>query len=142
MKYHKQSKENNKINGARGDCYQTVLACILNKEKSEVPDFNEGFPTHQEFTKRINQYLHSQNLASISVHIKVDTFEELLQCFKNQRAVYIVGGISPRQNTHYVIACGNKMIHDPHPKGGGLIKAADTNGYMVDILSPFNSENL
>ena len=52
---------------------------------------------------------------------------------------YLVMGVSPRDPNinHQVVFYNGKMIHDPHPKGGGVIKIKE-----VLALLPLNPAGL
>jgi len=48
MKFHKQEFLYDKEKGVRGSCFPTVLACILDLELGQVPNFQLSYWTHEE----------------------------------------------------------------------------------------------
>jgi hypothetical protein len=53
----------------------------------------------------------------------------------NPGKLYMLTGMSPRQSLHVVIAKDDKIIHDPHPEGGGIIGPDKHETYWIDILA-------
>jgi hypothetical protein len=59
------------------------------------------------------------------MYVPIDEIQMWLDC--NPDTPYIASGISPRGVDHVVIYQNGKMIHDPHPSGGGV----DVKYFMV-----------
>lgn len=139
MKYHKQSIINHDPeNGVFGDCYRTVIACMLDFESIEhVPHFGEGNPSSEEFWGRVNEFLETRSLKLVRFGFSNRDVEEVLFFMRrtNPGIEYIIGGASPRGFDHACIARDEKIIHDPHPSGGGIV-GPDSEGFVtVEIIA-------
>lgn len=140
MKYHKQESLYVK-DVSRGSCYPTVIACLMDLELNEVPNFHIFYFTDQE---RQNLFTYYKNwddvnydeilwyrmliifLASRGFMIKQ------LSRFELPKGVpYMVTGKSKRDVNHIVIYQDGKMIHDPHPSNDGVI---ESDNLIYEIL--------
>lgn len=95
----------------RGNCWQTVIACILEKEIEEIPHFvdiddkggKNWFHHTIEFLNNIGWDLYQ--------------YSE----YPDYDGYVLVSGKSPRGNFHHVVIYKNgKLFHDPHPSGEGI----------------------
>lgn len=125
--------------GVYGDCFRTALACLLNAEPEDVPHFLEGNPPDDQFWHAVHLWLRAQGFGLYSVAYEGASLDEVLasQALSNPGVYYLLAGESPRHHAHQVIACDDKIIHDPNPLGGGLIGPCPNDGlYWVNVLVP------
>ena len=97
--------------GDNGNCFNACLASLLEVELHDIPEF----PAHQEpeFDKEVNAWLAGRGL----------TYKRVKgAAFAGQDVYHIIEGISPRGGPHACVGLNGRIIHDPHPAGGGLDK--------------------
>ena len=115
-------------NGVAGDCWRTVLACILDKDDPrEVPHFleEEGEEDAAWWHASV-EWMNAQGYHLIylgefplidEVHAWWDEYKPLLHGV-------IVGGPSPRGPFNHVVVgsvAPVDVVHDPHPSRAGLL---------------------
>ena len=116
------------ITGLVGNCQTAVIASLLERDIDEVPYFAEGLhpdliPNESEradiFNKRIDDFFESLGY-ELNWYLPSDEIYRYIRedC---KDIPYQVQGESPRGYQHVVIYMNGKMIHDPHPEGGGVI---------------------
>ena len=99
-----------------GNCLSTCFACLLEMPVEDMPDTESGWNM-----RAMNDFLASRNLCAIWLST------DLNDKWVGYSPEYcIVIGDSPRLNgsKHAVIGSPNgygyRIVHDPHPDGGGL----------------------
>jgi hypothetical protein len=100
--------------GAEGNCWQTVIASLLELPMEEVPDFvNEYEAGGQHWWLHTIDFLKKHDMQIKPIPDHPDTDE-----------LYLVSGPSPRYNDQYhvVIYQRGRMVHDPHPDGTGVLE--------------------
>lgn len=155
MIYHKQEFIHDPANGVYGDCQRAVIAALLELPMSDVPNFNEGDPTDEDFNRYLDEYLASKGLGRVGFTLggDVDGYLDAARqggAFCSVGQVYCLVGESPRSTqdapaNHVVVCCDGKVIYDPHgPTGGGLIGPCIGNrGWYVEVITTrFNPENV
>jgi hypothetical protein len=113
------------------------LACILDLELDDVPNFGEHYGDIPAFFKAEKEFLTSQGLASIHIAYQGD-LENVLAAMavNNPNVIYILGGVSARGFNHSVVACGGYILHDPYEGGGGLVGPCTDSYYWVQYFTP------
>lgn len=127
--------------GKTGNCYPTVLACLLGLDIDQVPNFEtlyelsnpDGLWNDVKFywldhkgyeevhsDEELIQFHNAISKCDVSVKESGKRFPQ----FKDQ--YYMVVGDSPRRTeenpvTHICIYRNGKLFHDPHPSGDGLL---------------------
>jgi hypothetical protein len=123
MKKHIQTL-NVKDHGDASNCYQTTLACILNVEIWQVPNFalfydDPSWPTIINNWLSINHKVKEVQSSSLILYHQ-GFMKKFPKEFKN--IPYMVSDDSPRgPYRHVVIYKNGKMIHDSYPGGMGII---------------------
>lgn len=138
MLYHKQAYIHQPDIGIHGDCYRTVISCLLDLPRDDVPHFLHDNPDWMEFKNRVEAFLQTYGLCLFSISIKSEDFDDFLinqSKVINDKTVFVVFGLSPRHINHAVIYKGGEMIHDPHPDGGGLIGPCNDGFYWIQVLT-------
>lgn len=137
MRYNKQTILHDPEHGQYGDCLRTALSCLLNMDQEEVPHFCATNPTSEDLWPAINAWL-AETCHLVVYSVAYDcSLEQILtmQQIMNPGLYYLLAGKSPRGCTHQVVACGDQIIHDPAPEGGGLIGPCVEDGfYWVSVL--------
>lgn len=115
----------------------TAIACILDLEISDVPDFEEmgKFWSWKlmKWLKSIGYYIEAQNIKKW-----VDGNRTIFDLPKD---LCLVSGDSPRGDfKHMVIFENHLMIHDPHPSNAG-IKSFD-DFWIIRKISDDKQEGL
>lgn len=137
MKYYYQRFKHDPANGSYGDCHRTCIACLLDLEPEEVPNFGEHYGDIPAFFKAEKEYLESQGLASINIAYQGELENVLTAIGTNDPNVYyILGGAGARGFNHSVVACGGEIIHDPYENGGGLVGPCTDGYYWVQFFTP------
>lgn len=141
MQYHKQILRHDPENGVMGDCFRTVLACLLDLEPEDVPHFmgDQSEPIKDAWAK-VDEWLgDNYGLRFCSIRIQVSDIDPWLKFLdqENPGLRLELGGKSPRGSCHSVVAQGGKVLHDPHPDGGGIIGPCDEDEcYSLGFLLP------
>ena len=111
MKPVMQKNMHNPEKGIIGDCYRACLCSLLEVSDENVPNFVED----PDYPMNVVEFL----------RIKGFRLRHGSKCPKDVE-YYIANGVSPRGIRHSVIYKDSKLVHDPHPSGGGVIP----DGYM------------
>lgn len=99
--------------GRNGNCVAACLATLAGCELARV-DFT-ALEHPKDWDEIARQKLRPLGLGFI--HIPGKRFE-----MHGGDCLYIAHGLSPRANIeHAVILRGDRLVHDPHPDGGGIL---------------------
>lgn len=96
-----------------GNCFQAVVASILELDLEDVPHFVDiDVRGGQNWLEHTDEWLRHRGL-------------ELNWLYKHEvpeDEYVVVHGLSPRGNwSHVVVYLGGEMVHDPHPDGTGVL---------------------
>lgn len=93
----------------RGNCFPTVIACIMDLESPEDAVQIQEFYDDKEWFIILLNWLESRGwyYKQLSGHL-------------NDGSYYFVTGETDRGSTHICIYKNGKLYHDPHPEGKGL----------------------
>lgn len=94
-----------------GNCFPTVIACILKLDSPEDVIQIQEYYTYDNWVEKLLNWLSDRNyeLETIENHLYDDSY-------------YFVSGKTERGTTHVVIFSNGKLIWDPHPDNTGLIE--------------------
>ncbi len=97
--------------GIKGDCLRACICSLLELSDENVPNFVEK----ETWREDVAEFLASNGYE--------------MECY-NRRPLayggyYMAIGISPRGFPHAVIHKMGKLVHDPHPDGGGVESITD-----------------
>ena len=114
----------------RGNCWQTVIASIVETPLADVPHFVQDDADHEgdfqwDWWKRTHDWLRERGLRLDYADINESPGEYVL-----------VSGKSPRGNGsihHVVIYLDGQMVHDPHPDRTGLL-TVDDRAYAIRAI--------
>lgn len=152
MKFHKQKRpDHDPKKGVWGDCYRTVVACLLDYELEEVPNFADPavHKTYESGTFRgaIDEWLAAHGFRCIRVVFpqgdghREHSPEEMRQHFASTRigkdGYWLFVGESGYGTNHVVICHGSEIIHDPSDTGiVGPAKVGNRFAYYAHRIMP------
>lgn len=154
MRFHKQKySDHNPENGVWGDCYRTAIACLLDYELEEVPNFvdprvHKNFKSGT-FSGAVEEWLEARGLYRVVVTFpqgdgdRKHSPQEILQRFALTRTgrigCWLLAGKSRYGTNHVVICRGNRIIHDPSDTGiiGPAVDRGGNEAYLAHIITPF-----
>jgi hypothetical protein len=98
----------------RGNCFPTVIACIMDLESAEdVIQIQEYYKEVDEDNDWINVLVKWLNERGYEWYGLKD--------HKHDDSFYLATGKTERGTVHVCIYQNGKLFHDPHPSGKGLI---------------------
>ena len=106
-----------KFGTKEGSCFASCLASILDMQPEAIPFFMDAKDWFEEFSK----WLKRHGYYPMQFEVGDKTLENM-----SHYGVYILSGKSPRAEVKYpeclhsVLACGDQIIHDPHPSRDGI----------------------
>lgn len=138
MKFHKQRFRHDPEKGVFGDCHRTAIACLLDLELDDVPHFLHDGCDAIEFNRREGEFLERRGFALFQMAYVGDLGDVLVSVGTcNPGVIHLLAGKSPRGTCHTVVCCDGRIIHDPHPDGGGIVAPCGDDGYYwFSVLVP------
>lgn len=140
MKFHTQRLLHLPEQGQQGDCYRTVLACLLDVEPEAVPHFmaDPNLPVRKLWRQVDAWLLEHHGLRYIQLPFATDDLDAfLVQTNRvNPGVRFDLTGNSPRGTQHCVIVEDGEIVHDPHPEGGGIVGPGEDGLYWMGFLVP------
>lgn len=111
-----------------GNCFATCMACILDLEVRDVPNFcgNDGDEWFLEANRWLQRRFHLRMIV-----LKWDS--KANAAYGLGDALCIASGPAARGFMHSVVWQAGKLIHDPHPDGTGLI--GEPEDYVVFLAT-------
>ena len=125
--------------GIDGDCFRTVIACLLDVHPSDVPHVYSNGATTEDGNTAIQNYLADRGLTLARIAL-AGTMEQIMHGMKvgSPGIHYLLSGKSPRGFDHVVVCLDDAIVHDPHPDGTGITDPCDGGVYWVEILVPLS----
>lgn len=103
-----------RIGPVNGNCMAACLASIFEVAINDVPDLGAVMEEDgDEWWNTLDRFVRQYGLTMLLV--------KQLQTGQ-LKGWHMIWGASPRGIPHSVVGCNGKIIHDPHPEGGGLIE--------------------
>jgi len=96
--------------GDNGNCVSAALASILDLPISAVPTFSQG----ERRAAEIDAFLAPYGYTWLRASTGPDWRDHVPDVY------HTMSGTSPRGRHHMVVGRGGRMVHDPHPNGGGI----------------------
>ena len=106
MKPIKQKNIHNPEKGIQGDCLRACICSLLEISDEGVPNFVED----KQYPVQLVNFLKEKGFRLRWVEEEPKDIE-----------YYMAFGTGPRGFRHAVIYSKGKLVHDPHPEGGGLM---------------------
>lgn len=119
--------------GDTGNCFSACLASILELPIEVVPNFFEVRLTDDPagWWAAVREWLYLYGYGVLVIDDSNGNLSLGLPGF------LIVSGTSPRERMHATIWEGGRLIHDPHPEGGGVRAPLD-----ISLLYPLDPSRL
>lgn len=122
MKFLKQSKTHSE--SVKGNCMATCIACILDLEITDVPQFEEINRPQSWEVALISWLIDKGYYIHADYPVKYSDGDKKVIEMPND--LCIVGGKSTRGDLlHAVIYKDGKLYHDPHPDNTGVLTVDD-----------------
>lgn len=124
--------------GIYGDCHRTALAALFDMDAREVPHFNEGNPSSEEFNRRDAAWLKAQGYVKYNMVFPAAELDDVLQTMKslNPGIYYLLAGTSRTGVDHSVVCLDDQIICDPSLTDSGIIGPCADGYYWVTVLVP------
>lgn len=139
MQFHRQLNGHVPSIGLIGDCFRTCIACFMNLEPSDVPNFTAIYYSesrNEEMNKAYQSWLAERGLTLVTLAYGHDGEpQELINSIGRMNGsdfTYMLTG-SCRGSNHVCIYRGNELLWDPS-NTGGLTGPIDGH-YWMEILA-------
>ena len=140
MKFQKQLNVHNPEAGSVGDCYRTVLACFLDMDPAEIPNFGED----EDWLQTSADWLWDKGYYPVRLVFAPDPGIEslghknidLMLALNNPGMYYMLAGNSAGGVGHVVICLDGEIVWDPSPAEVGILGPNDDGCYSVEFLAP------
>lgn len=141
LRHQIQANRHKPDEGIYGDCARTVIACLLELPRDDVPHFAEDDPDTLTYNHRIDNYLAEQHgLSFVRIpFLSGDGFDSILQNTGrlNPGLRFLLLGKSRRCVNHIVICQDGKIEHDTSCPKVGIIGPSDPDDlYWLYFLTP------
>lgn len=135
---HTQLFRHDPDNGIYGDCFRTVIACLLRMRPEEVPHFCDG-PDDGKSMERVHEFLEPLGFAYISLPFPASELPELEQMLAigahHSRGLHWVLMGKSRNGTNHVVICkGDQIIHDPSIDQSGIVGPSSDGLWWFELL--------
>jgi len=101
-----------------GNCFPACLASLLEIPLEDVPHFHKKYDDDDAHIHIVKWLL---SHGRIYVAFDAEMFDKHCGPIMDTGSYYIAGGDGGRGFNHCAIYQRRKLIHDPHPKGKGLL---------------------
>lgn len=140
---------------APGNCFAAAIASILEVSLESVPDEVELIQRTDRLTGETDTVFYGRCWSNYWVELakwlrdrfglgmmelEPSAFNGCGLVFDSE-AYMIASGKSSRDSDHAVVCKGRKLVHDPHPEGGGLVGDPDKTRWVFFLpLNPAQEE--
>lgn len=130
MTPHIQLIRHDPENGLFGDCFRTVIACLLDMPPADVPHVYDAGATSDTARPVIDAWLMERGLCLISIVFPGDDLDQAMTTMKflNPGVYYMLSGFSRTGCNHVVVCLDDKIVHDPSPAGAGIVGPVKEDG--------------
>lgn len=142
MLAQKQKFRHDPENGVFGDCFRTVLACLLDMPRDDVPHFFDGLhdaAIPDDKQKAVRDWLLSKGYGKVAVAFDskfgVSAILNVMGTI-NCDVLWMLSGRSETGCNHVVICRGGEIIHDPSLTDAGIIGPCDDGFFWAEFLVP------
>ncbi len=102
-----------KFGATEGNCLAACIASLLETDIDDIPDFSPRPDDMVHWTAHFRKFFKERGLLA-------EWFNPDLKYATPAGIYYLAWGTSPRGLPHSVIYRNGKLVHDPHPEGGGV----------------------
>lgn len=144
LQRHTQLFRHDPENGTHGDCFRTVVACILGCEPVDVPHVFDGSDDTGGY-QRMRDYLEQKGCRLVGCGLRAGELElqEMLDIAAqwSHGLHYLLTGTSRTGVNHVVICHGNAIVHDTSQNSSGIIgPTLEGNWHIEWIVRPVHAE--
>ena len=138
MKEFKQLNLHKPQEGLIGDCFRTVIGCLLDLEPELVPHFTElggwDSPDFSKARRLCNEWLEQFNLkyCEYPIQCSVADLGIYLDCY--YKDVYVQIGCNSKHGGHSVVMKNDDYIWDPSRDNSGCVGPMDDGYFWVGLL--------
>lgn len=135
MRFVKQLHRHDPANGVHGDCYRTVVACLLDLDHDQVPHRHD-FLTNEDQSRDMDDFLLGKGVRTIRIALNGGDVEGALAVAAtlSDGLPYLFSGRSRNGTNHVVIARDDRIIHDPSLDDSGIVGPTDVGQFWVEWL--------
>lgn len=133
---HQQLFRHDPDNGVYGDCFRTVIACLLQLAPQDVPHFCDG-PDDGGATERLRAFLRPRGLVLIEFPFDADQrLQHILEIGKHysQGLYWTLSGMSRNRCNHIVICKGDEIVHDTSIDQSGIVGPGTDDLWWMGFL--------
>lgn len=110
--------------GMYGNCLSACVASILELPLRDVPWFADPSEKGKsDWYHSLRDFCLKHGFEPVYHYIQREKMDEGITYPLDR--YHMISGISPRGYSHAVVGFNGKIVHDPHPDGGGLITISD-----------------
>lgn len=137
MKFQKQKYLHKPEEGQFGDCARTALACLLNVDRDDVPNFGEHYDDHKAFMAHYDNWLwHAGFVSAAFCYTGEAPLEQILASRATQEYYYLLVGQSRSGCDHVVICYKDRIVWDTSTNNAGIIGPCRDGNYWIEVLVP------
>ncbi|RWK61816.1 MAG: hypothetical protein EOR85_12885 [Mesorhizobium sp.] len=135
MRFVKQLFRHDPANGVYGDCYRTVVACLLDLDHEQVPHRHEVL-SNEEQCGAMDAFLRDRGVQTIRIALNGGDVDGALAVAVtlSDGLPYLFSGQSRNGTNHVVIARDDRIIHDPSLDDSGIVGPTDVGQFWVEWL--------
>lgn len=137
MKIQKQLIKHDPDNGQYGDCYRTCIACILDMDASEVPNFCDQSQPDVPWSERQDRWLAELGLAVATFAYDGNTVDfNQVMVWTSKQSPYvpmILCGLSSIGVNHSVVVLAGNIVCDP--SGNGIVGPSQESTWEISVIS-------
>lgn len=125
-----------------GECYRCCVASVLNMTRESVPHFHDqksGTEITSETNRRIREWFSIQGAYYVEFGFRL-SMDDLLHAMGESHPGlhYLLMGRTARGGVHAVVACGDRIVHDPASPGGHILTGPLSDGhYRIGIIAKY-----
>ena len=137
MTPHKQLNIHSPENGIYGDCFRTALACLLDMNPYDIPNFAEDEKFNKDEISVANEWLEKKGYVIISIaYPKEILLKDIMESMKiiNPGIHYLLIGESRSGVDHNVICKNDKIVHDTSMDNSGIVGPAKEGYWWINFL--------
>ena len=140
MKPQKQAFLHEPDKGIYGDCYRTVMACLLDMDRDEIPHSHEGWAEFKEANAQwqaMRGFLAERGLREVVIPLLgTMPIDDVLACMSNSNPGlhWLLLGTSRSGVSHVVICRDGEIVWDPSIVDSGITGPASDGNWWVSFL--------
>ncbi|MEY9718807.1 hypothetical protein [Sinorhizobium fredii] len=133
---HQQLLRHKPEEGVHGDCFRTVVACILHLPPEEVPHVYDGTDDETGY-ERMRAFLRDRGFVLLQVVLNgTMTLEEILAYGARCSAglPWLLTGESRNGTNHVVVCIGDQIAHDPAIDQSGIVGPTLEGAWWIEWI--------